>query len=91
SPRLSPDGSVVAYETGVPTVKRLVAAANRSTIAELPGSGAVFSLSGKKLAYLKLGSNDELKKAQADLEAAGAIIWSVTPEPNSRSKSALRA
>lgn len=71
APRLSPDGSVIAYETGnAPTVvTRLVPVAGEHTpLAELPGTGAVFSPSGKKVAYLKVPTNDELKKAQAALD-----------------------
>ncbi|MGH9769657.1 MAG: TolB family protein, partial [Blastocatellia bacterium] len=75
APRLSPDGGVIAYETGsAPAiVTRLVqAAGERAVVAELPGTGAVFSPSGKKVAYLKLPQNEDLKKAQAALDAAPA-------------------
>ncbi|MFN0108125.1 MAG: M20/M25/M40 family metallo-hydrolase [Blastocatellia bacterium] len=76
TPRLSPDGGVVAYEIGAAaaTVTRLVSTGNASVIAELQGMGAAFSLSGKRVAYLKLPASDELKKAQAELEAAGTQI-----------------
>ncbi|MDX2043934.1 MAG: M20/M25/M40 family metallo-hydrolase [Acidobacteriota bacterium] len=71
-PKMSLDGSVVAYETGVvpAAVTRIVSVANRSVVAELSGTGAALSPSGKKVAYLKLPQHDELKKAQADLEKA---------------------
>lgn len=70
SPKMSADGSVVAYETGTPTMTRVVSVANRSAIAELAGTGAALSPSSKKIAYLKLPQHDELKKAQADVEKA---------------------
>lgn len=71
-PKMSLDGSVVAFETGVaPSVMtRVISVANRSVVAELAGTGAAFSPSGKKVAYLKLPQHDELKKAQADLDKA---------------------
>lgn len=77
APRLSPDGGVIAYETGnsPAVVTRLVqAGGERAIVAELPGTGAVFSPSGKKVAYLKLPQNDEIKKAQAALDSAGDQI-----------------
>jgi Tol biopolymer transport system component len=77
APRLRPDGGVIAYETGnAPAiVTRLVqVAGERAVVAELPGVGAVFSPSGKKVAYLKLPQNDEIKKAQAALDGAGDQI-----------------
>ncbi len=71
-PKISADGSVVAYETGVgaAVVTKVVSTGNRSVLAELTGTGAAFSLSGKKVAYLKLPQNDELKKAQVALDSA---------------------
>ncbi|MCI0338833.1 MAG: M20/M25/M40 family metallo-hydrolase [Acidobacteria bacterium] len=74
-PRLSPDGSLIAYETGnaQAIVTRLIqVAGERTVVAELPGTGAVFSPSGKKVAYLKVTQNEELKKAQAALDNASA-------------------
>jgi hypothetical protein len=73
APRLSPDGGVIAYETGSApaVVTRLVqVAGERAVVAELPGTGAIFSPSGKKVAYLKLPQNEDLQKAQAALDAA---------------------
>lgn len=71
-PKMSADGNIVAYETGAGSVvvTRVVSTGDRSVLAELPGTGAAFSLSGKKVAYLKLPQNDELKKAQAALDNA---------------------
>ncbi len=72
SPKISSDGSAVAFETGPGSaiVTRVVSTADRSVLAEVSGTGATFSLSGKKLAYLKLPHNDEVKKAQAALDSA---------------------
>ncbi|HQR33806.1 MAG TPA: hypothetical protein PLK30_13810, partial [Blastocatellia bacterium] len=72
SPKISSDGSAVAFETGPGSaiVTRVVSTADRSVLAEVSGTGATFSLSGKKLAYLKLPQNDEVKKAQAALDSA---------------------
>src|SRR5262245_6746231 len=73
APRLSPDDSLIAYEAGnAPNVvTRLVSVSGGHTVVtELPGTGAVFSPSGKKVAYLKLPQNEELKKAQAALDSA---------------------
>lgn len=73
-PKMSANGSVVAYEAGTPAVTRVVSVANRSLLAELPGTGAALSSSGRKVAYLKLPQHDELKKAQADLEKAPGAV-----------------
>ncbi len=73
APRLSPDGGVIAFEAGnAPAiVTRLVqVAGERAMVAELPGIGAVFSPSGKKVAYLKLPQNEEIKKARDALDKA---------------------
>src|SRR5215470_9876840 len=74
APRLSPDGAIIAYETGnaPAVVTRLVqTAGERAVMAELPGIGAVISPSGKKVAYLKLPQNEEIKRALASLNRAG--------------------
>ncbi len=67
APRLSPAGNLIAYETGstAAAVTRIVSVAGHTLVAELPGLGVAFSPSEKKVAYLKLPSNDELKQAQA--------------------------
>lgn len=68
TPRLSPDGSLVIYETGAApnVVTRLVTVAgNHSLLAEVPAIGVAVSPSGKKAAYLKVSPNEEIKKAQA--------------------------
>lgn len=75
SPKMSADGSAVAYETGAGSsvVTRVVATGNGSILAELPGTGAALSPSGKKVAYLKLPQNDEVKKALAALDDAQGV------------------
>ncbi len=68
APRFSPDGSLVAYEIGPaakPVTRIVPVTGEHAVLADLPGSGAVFAPSGKKVAYLKLTPNDELAKAQA--------------------------
>jgi Tol biopolymer transport system component len=73
SPRLSPDGQFIAYETGTgtATVTRIVKSdGNHAVVADLPGVGAVFSPSGGKVAYVKPKQNDEIAKAQAALQSA---------------------
>src|SRR5262245_36365875 len=72
APRMSPDGAIIAYETGAASavVTRLVqVAGERAVLAELPGIGAVIAPSGKKVVYLKLPPIDEIKKAQAALDS----------------------
>jgi hypothetical protein len=70
-PRLSPDGSVIAYETGPSSATKtrlLELADGHAFLADLPGSGAVFSPTGLRVAYLKVPSSDQLKQAQAVLD-----------------------
>ena len=76
NPKLSPDGSFIAYETGPAkaTVTRLVAVANpAATLAALPGIGAALAPTGRKVVYLKLPASDELNKAQAALDSAQGL------------------
>lgn len=70
-PRLSPDGSLIVYETGSGpnAFTRLVATAgNHQVLGEVPAIGVAISPSGKKAAYLKVTPNEELKKTQAIVE-----------------------
>ena len=76
NPKLSPDGKLIAYETGPvkATVTRIVAVANAyATLAELPGIGAALSPSGRKVVYLKLPASEEFSKAQAALDSAQGV------------------
>ncbi len=73
APRFSPDGRHVAYETGAGFNRRTrVVPAHRPTtpVLELPGSGAAFSVDGKRIAYLRLAPVGELIAAQASLDAS---------------------
>jgi Tol biopolymer transport system component len=73
APRFSPDGKLIAYETGsgLSAITRIVETAGSHTlVAELQGTGAVFSASGRKVAYLKLRPSEELERAQAAVDAA---------------------
>lgn len=76
NPKLSPDGNLIAYETGPvkAPVTRIVAVTNPAAVlAELPGIGAAIAHTGRKVAYLKLPANDELTKAQAALDSAQGV------------------
>ena len=76
NPKLSPDGNLIAYETGPvkAPVTRIVAVTNpAATLAELPGTGAAIAHTGRKVAYLKLPASDELTKAQAALDSAQGV------------------
>lgn len=76
NPKLSPDGKLVAYETGPArtTVTRIVAIANpMAALADLPGIGAALSPTGRKVVYLKLPASDELNKAYSALDSAQGL------------------
>lgn len=71
NPKLSPDGRLIAYETGPAknTVTRIVRADGKhALVADLPGTGAVFSLDGSKIAYLTMPQTEELTNAQEALD-----------------------
>ena len=74
APQFSPDGRYISYETGagLERVVRLLRGDGTSKhIAELPGSGAVFSPDSSRLAYLKLESpSSALREAQSALDQA---------------------
>jgi hypothetical protein len=85
NPGISSDGKYASYETGAGAtrVTRLVSLTSPTPragtvaggvtvaqIAELQGFGAVFSLDGSKLAYLKLSPSPALKAAFAELDRA---------------------
>jgi hypothetical protein len=74
NPRFSPDGRLVAYETGSgpARVTRIVeAAADMRVIAEVKGHSLAFLPQGDRVVYLKVQPADELSQAQAALENAG--------------------
>jgi Tol biopolymer transport system component len=73
TPRFSPDGRLMAYETGLEVSRRTVIVRNDAamkTVAELPGVAATFAPSGQTVAYLKLGDHPELAAADKALESA---------------------
>jgi hypothetical protein len=76
NPKLSPDGNLIAYETGPvkAPVTRIVAVTNPATaLAELPGTGAAIGHTNRKVVYLKLPASDELTKAQTALDSAQGV------------------
>ena len=73
NPKLSPDGKLIAFETGPAkaSVTRIVAVSNPSTtLAELPGTNAALAPNGRKIVYLKLPLSEELNQAQAAVDKA---------------------
>jgi hypothetical protein len=83
NPGISSDGKYATYEAGATRVTRLVSLTSPSAragtvaggvtvaqIAELQGFGAVFSLDGSKLTYLKLSPSPALRAAFAELDRA---------------------
>jgi len=73
NPRLSPDGRFIAFESGPAknTVTRILRTqARHALVAELTGTGAVFSRNGSKVAFLKIPVTDELNRAQETLDKA---------------------
>ena len=74
--RLSTDGRLIVYETGAlktPTIRVVAATNTNKFLAEFPGTGAVLSPSGKRIAYLKLKPNEELDQAYATLDKAQGV------------------
>ncbi len=73
NPRLSVDGRLISFETGPAknTVTRILKTdTDHAVIADLPGTGAVFSPDGSKAAYFKTPPSAELDKAQEALDKA---------------------
>ena len=73
SPRFSPDGAFIVYETGLETSRRTKILRNdetRAEVAELPGVWATFSTSLPRVAYLKIPDDDEIRRASDALAAA---------------------
>jgi hypothetical protein len=73
SPRFSPQGRYLSYETGKGLTRfTSLIPANGTTkpAAELAGFGAVFSPDGSKIAYLKVSPSRELTDAQAAADKA---------------------
>jgi hypothetical protein len=73
APAFSPDGRHLTYERGTGptrTTHLLQTGMPSQTPTELQGFGATFSPDGSMLAYLKLAPSEELRKLQAELDAA---------------------
>jgi hypothetical protein len=73
APRFSPDGSLIAYESGLETSRRTTIVRNdasRSEVADLPGVSATFSSTLAQVAYLKIPDHDEIRRASDALAAA---------------------
>jgi hypothetical protein len=72
SPRFSPDGRFVAYETGLEISRRtrVVPSEGDGAAIDLPGVSATFSFDGRQVAYLKLGDSPDLIAAVKALDDA---------------------
>ncbi|HXF04592.1 MAG TPA: M20/M25/M40 family metallo-hydrolase, partial [Blastocatellia bacterium] len=73
APRFSPDGTLIVYETGprsAPVTRLIRADDSRSVVAELAGSGAVFSPSGRFLALVRVPVTEEITQAEAAVARA---------------------
>jgi Tol biopolymer transport system component len=68
-PRFSPDGRYLSYETGSPGVTKIVDIASAPrVVADLHGTGGVFSPAGDRLAYFRLKPDAELTSARTALD-----------------------
>lgn len=73
APRFSPDGTLVVFETGpgsAPVTRLIRADDSRSVVAELAGTGAVFSPSGRSLALVRVPVTEEITQAEAAVAQA---------------------
>src|SRR5262249_52968532 len=73
APRFSPNGTLIAYETGLETSRRTKILKNdaaRTEVADLPGVSATFSSTLPLVAYLKIPDHDEIRRASDALDAA---------------------
>jgi hypothetical protein len=71
SPRFSPDGRFVAYESGAGGSRRTVVVetgASLRVVTSVSGAGAAFAPAGDRLAYLRPRPSDELARAEAEAE-----------------------
>ncbi len=73
SVRISPDGAFASYETrGADGVTTHVTRLEGGRTLDIRGSGLVFSPTGTRVAYLKVGSSEELTDARSRLQATDA-------------------
>jgi Tol biopolymer transport system component len=73
APRFSPDGSFIAYETGLETSRRTKILKNDASfteVADLPGVSATFSSTLDQVAYLRIPGDDEIRRASDAIEKA---------------------
>jgi hypothetical protein len=72
SPRFSPDGRFLAYETGLEVSRRtrVVPSEGDGAAIDLPGISATFAFDGRHIAYLKLGDAPDLVAAVRALDEA---------------------
>jgi hypothetical protein len=71
SPRLSRDGSLIAYETGTakkPLTRVVRTDGSRTQVAELAGTNAAISPDGKTVAYVQIPVTEEITQAQEALD-----------------------
>jgi len=74
SPRFSPDGGFLAYETGAGAtrVTRVVeSSAGLRGVADVKGHSLAFLAPGDRVVFLKTRPSEELTQAQAELDKAG--------------------
>jgi peptidase M28-like protein len=71
--RFSPDGRYIVYETGLETSRRTRIVTNddrRTLVADLAGVSATFTRDGSKVAYLRIGDTDDIRKASEAIASA---------------------
>ena len=80
SPRFSPDGRLIAYESGLEASRRTRIVRNDpgfGQVADLPGVSATFSPTTAKVAYLKIADTDDLRQAAQAVERASLAVVTV--------------
>lgn len=73
NPRISRDGSLISWEISSPEgarTKVVRSGVDHQIVADIQGSGAIFSNSGRKIAYFDLPESDELSRARSAVEEA---------------------
>jgi Tol biopolymer transport system component len=73
APRFSPDGNLIAYETGLEVSRQTLIRHTddgQTVVAQLPGISATFSPTARSVAYLKLSETPELAAAARALDEA---------------------
>lgn len=73
APRFSPDGTLIVYEAGpasAPVTRLIRADEPHAVVAELAGTGAVFSPSGRFVALIRVPVTEEMAQAEAAVAQA---------------------